>query len=93
MQRPNCPYEKKKTSFRLEGGKEESARKVARISTTEPLQKTIKPEHSVEDTMTETELKKKKVNLAPLKLLIKGLDENTPEDSSFKVMTWNLSKT
>lgn len=61
MQRTKRPYEKKKTSFWLEGGKEESARKVARISTTEPPQKAIQPEHPVEDTMTETELRKKKV--------------------------------
>ena len=61
MQRTKRPYEKKKTSFWLEGGKEESARKVVRISTTEPLQKAIEPEHPVQDTMTETELKEKKV--------------------------------
>ena len=34
---------------------------MARISTSEPLQKTIEPQHPVEGTMTETKLKKKKV--------------------------------
>ena len=34
---------------------------MARISTTEPPQKTIEPEHPLEDTMTATELKKEKV--------------------------------
>ena len=61
MQRTKRPYEKKNTSFWLEGGKEKSARKVARISTSEPLQKTIEPQHPVEGTMTETKLNKKKV--------------------------------
>ena len=61
MQRTKRPYEKKKTSFWLEGGKEESARKVPRISNPERTQKTIMLERPVEDSMTETELKKKKV--------------------------------
>lgn len=39
IQRTKHPYEKKKTSCWLESGKEESARKVPRISTTESLQK------------------------------------------------------
>lgn len=49
-------YEKKRTSFCFEGGKAESARKVVRISTTQPQQP------NAEEDMNESQLKKKKVS-------------------------------
>ena len=57
MQRTKRPYEKKDASFWFEGGKEDSAKKVARISTTEPLEEITEPVENI----TVGELKKKKV--------------------------------
>ena len=69
MERTKRPYEKRNTSFWLEGGKEESARKVSRISTTAPeplpivpIQENVVPEQPPMEDMTESTLKKKNVS-------------------------------
>lgn len=64
MERTKQPYEKRNTSFWLEGGKKESARKVSRISTTAPkplpiIQENVVPEQPLMEVMTESILKKK----------------------------------
>ena len=56
MERTKRSYEKKRASFWFEGGKAESARKVVRISTTQPEQP------PAEEGMNESQLKKKKVS-------------------------------
>ena len=67
LERTKQPYEKRNTSFWLEGGKEESARKVSRISTTAPeplpiIQENVVPEQPPMEDMTESILKKKNVS-------------------------------
>jgi len=56
MEHTKRSYEKKRTSFWLEGGKAESVWKVVRISTTQPEQP------PAEESMNESTLKKKKVS-------------------------------